>query len=135
MTKEIHPAEAIRALRETVARFGPDTERACEYVEFSSKYDEWGETVAEVPVRPHCIVGVVLDSYGVPLSELVDLEGQMIDNFGREREFETLTGEYLVIDPQALRILRTAQAMQDSHQNWGAALAAAEGVYAGTDED
>lgn len=83
---------------------------------------------------PSCLVGHVLAQFGFT-NPPAFIEGKAIDmalhkHTAPYKDFEDFAGYWLErFTPDAIRLLATAQAEQDSSETWGRALASAEAEY------
>jgi hypothetical protein len=124
ITKPLDAPEALELLREVVAEYGKG------YV-----YDRRpGETHACVYIRdgqPSCLIAIALFRSGrfliEDLARLDDEDGDVV-NAGAIRD--CCEGRFVDrITDDAVLILNTAQARQDSKEPWGNALASAENEF------
>jgi len=114
---EVTAEQALEALREVVATFGPD---------YVYKQAERGDPYSEAAVQckyvendgPSCIVGHVAFKLGVPLEKLKKWD------YGEDQSI-TVVGEG-VFDPAARSVLAEAQQCQDLGEPWGKVLRLAE---------
>lgn len=130
----IYPREALAELKAIVAEYGPDTTRACQYVEYegnddptvvgSHKTDEYDLAGNKrEPVAPHCIVGVFLYRHGVTLRELQEFEGETVVGVFRDNRAHAPA---VVLESGTINLLADIQEKQDSGETWGNAFVSVE---------
>lgn len=122
---KIDEHQAIAALRDVVAAFGPthiytrpDAGDFCQYVHGR----EDGRLI------PGCLIGQVLFTLGIPLSTLERLEGLSAGQLSMPGFIEG-RGVNPLLTGRAGSVLNVAQRRQDNGNRWGLALEAAEVEY------
>jgi hypothetical protein len=80
-------------------------------------------------LKPSCVVGHVLDLWGLDRKYWFAVEGGIGTSCGELRDIWREHGDVFRIDGEAETVLNCAQVAQDRGRTWGEALASAEARY------
>jgi hypothetical protein len=116
----IDTTRALVLLEESVKERG---ENFVYYNAYQDSYNLYDACRYQVDDQPACLVGLALAKAGLTVEELGALEGMSISNSYGMR---AVPRERLEITDDALRVLATAQTVQDNDHAWGDALQTAK---------